>query len=195
MISSISRITIRLTCDVVLFRLLPTLQKLSFDSPMSINRPHTLTRTGKRSRGEGSLWSRQILHRTVSLPKMCRKPQSPKHPIATNQDYATLARLGKVTPLRFCALGSGVGFCGNTVLVMGSYFRGGTNPIIVSSQCFPPVRTRHWLAFRYLDLEISLVHLPRIYSVVCLPCQLALNLVIFAIYISSPVCSRSTERP
>jgi hypothetical protein len=22
-----------------------------------------------------------------------------------------------------------VGFCGNTVLVMGSYFRGGTNPI------------------------------------------------------------------
>ena len=45
-------------------------------------------------------------------------------------DYASLARLGKVTPLRFCALGSGVGFCGNTVLVMGSYFRGGTNPIL-----------------------------------------------------------------
>jgi hypothetical protein len=36
-----------------------------------------------------------------------------------------------VAPLRFCALGSGVGFCGNIVLVMGPYFRGGTNPILL----------------------------------------------------------------
>ena len=34
-----------------------------------------------------------------------------------------------VTPLRFCALSSGVEFCGNAVLVMGPYFRGGPIPI------------------------------------------------------------------
>ena len=32
--------------------------------------------------------------------------------------------------LRFCALGSGAGFCENTVLVMRPYFRGGAAPIL-----------------------------------------------------------------
>jgi len=43
---------------------------------------------------------------------------------------------------------------------------------------------RHWLAFRYLDLEISLDHLHRIYSIVCLPVSASLEFCMFAIYIS-----------
>src|SRR5277367_6529792 len=45
-------------------------------------------------------------------------------------DTISVARLAVVSVLlRFCALGSGVGFCGNTVLAMRPYFRGGPNPI------------------------------------------------------------------
>jgi hypothetical protein len=35
-----------------------------------------------------------------------------------------------VIPLRSCALGSGAGFCENTVLVMRPDLRGGANPIL-----------------------------------------------------------------
>ena len=70
-----------------------------------------------------------------------RKADGPKHWIATNyqphsgndlkflyccEDCRSVGHVAIL--LRFCTLGSRVGFCGNAILVMGLYFRGGCKP-------------------------------------------------------------------